>query len=431
MPIARIVTRFPERAASLRKTLLDSGYHVEVVRPEDARNKAADIQYDIDEMPEYASPLDAPAEREFIFAPQWRALKARFGKIAGADVERNAPKMVAPSVSYSRLEPVLDEKVADQPDKRPTLLDRMQAMRAPLTEKWDRARQEIGQKRLQLAQEMTERRAAAEESRRIREAELGRKREADRIAAERVRAEQALRMQEQQARDAERLAQVQAQMERRRQQEQERAEAERLEAEKRARLEAERQRAAAIARETASAPEAAPIPIVSAPGERRRTLREIVGAAFQDLRDWRGTLSSTHFTNTHAYALRQYAPAAAGIALAFFLGWAIAIGGARRTAAHPSTGTHPSAPAVVPAAVIAAPAVKKPSAVPQKATATKPKTPGRRFRGPSEDDEVVWKNDDHGSDDDVTIIHHYPGKSSIAHSGKKNGVKTISDLEQD
>jgi hypothetical protein len=56
----------------------------------------------------------------------------------------------------------------------------------------------------------------------------------------------------------------------------------------------------------------------------------------------------------------------------------------------------------------------------------------RRFRQPSQDNEVVWKNRDDGADDEVTVIHHYPGKSSIAHSGKnKNGVKTISDLEQD
>ncbi len=80
MPIARIVTRFPERAAALRKTLLDSGYRVEMLRPEDAVRGEADIQYDIDDMPEYAGQSEAPAEREFIFAPQWRALMARLGK---------------------------------------------------------------------------------------------------------------------------------------------------------------------------------------------------------------------------------------------------------------------------------------------------------------------------------------------------------------
>jgi hypothetical protein len=170
----------------------------------------------------------------------------------------------------------------------------------------------------------------------------------------------------------------------------------------------------------------------ASPLERRRNLGEILGSAFRDLRDWRQTQASTHFVDTRSYAFRQYAPVAIGIALAFFLGWAIAVGGARTTSAsNPAVKAEQATSAAVPAAAVLSPVkTSKPSAVPQKATATKPKAPVRRFRHPSQDDEVVWKDGDHGGDDGVTVIHHYPGKSNLARSGKKNGVKTISDLEQ-
>ena len=438
MPIARIVTRFPERAAALRKTLLDSGYRVEVLRPEEALRDEADIQYDIDDMPEYTGQTDAPAEREFIFAPQWRALMARFGKPEKLP-DQPAPKPIDPAVSYARLESELDKKFVDQPTQGPSLADRMQALRAPLSEKLHSVRQGFDDKRQHLAQQMAERRAAADESRRVREAKLVKKREADSIAAERARAEAAVRMQKErearQAREAQRLAEVQMALRRKEEEQarvfaQQRAQAEaerdRLAAEQHARLEAERVRAAAIVHETA--PQATPL---SAPVERRHGLKQILGAAFQDLGDWRAPYASTHFANTRVYAFRQYAPAAAGIALAFFLGWAIAVGGARKTAAsNPTVKAEQTTSAAVPAAIVAAPgAVSKPSAVLPNTTATKPKAQVRRFRRPSQDDEVVWKNGD-GADDDVTVIHHYPGKSNLARSGKKNGVKTISDLEQ-
>jgi hypothetical protein len=440
MPIARIVTRFPERAAALRKTLLDSGYRVEVLRPEQALQGEADIQYDIDDMPEYAGQPDIPAEREFIFAPQWRALMARFGN-NDKPVDHAPLKPVEPAVSYARLEADLDERFVEQPSKGPSLTERVKALRAPLSEKLNSVRQGFDNKRQHLAQQMAERRAAAEESRRVREAELVKKREADRIAAERARAEAAVRMQKereaQQAREAERLAEVQAQMAMRRkegeqarlaaqQRAQAEAERQRVEAEQRARLEAERVRAAAIAHEAAR--QATPL---SAPIERRHGLKQILATAFQDLGDWRGPYASTHFANTRVYAFRQYAPAAAGIALAFFLGWAIAVGGARKTAAsNPTVKAEQTTSAAVPAAVVLPPVkTSKPSALPQKATATKPKAQVRRFRRPPKDDEVVWKDADDGGND-VTVIHHYPGKSNLARSGKKNGVKTISDLEQ-
>jgi hypothetical protein len=421
MPTARIVTRSPERARSLRKTLLDSGYHVEVLSPEEALHGTADLEYDLDEMPEYtgqpqAQPEEVQPEREFIFAPQWRALKAHFGRPERPAGHHAEPKPIEPSVSYARLETKVDErpdqtlneKFVDAPAKGPSLVERLHAMRAPWAEKLSQARQGMEQKRYQLAQQMAERRAAAEDARRVREAELAAKREADRVAAERARAEAVLRLQEQKARDAQRLAEVQAQMEIRRKEEeaaraaaQERA---RIEADKLARLEAERLRAEVVARE-ATPPVDSPAAV---PVERRRG-----------------------YSDTRAYALRQYAPAAAGVALAFFLGWAIAVGGARKTtAANPSEDVQPSTPAAAPAAVIAPVASKKPSAAaPHKATMAKQKRTVNRFRHPAEEPEVVWKNEDNGGDD-VIVIHHYPGKSNLARSGKKNGgVKTISDLE--
>ena len=54
MPTARIITRFPDRAASLRKTLTISGYRVQIVSPEQKVSGWADIEYDLDAMPEYA-----------------------------------------------------------------------------------------------------------------------------------------------------------------------------------------------------------------------------------------------------------------------------------------------------------------------------------------------------------------------------------------
>jgi len=429
MPIARIVTRFPERAASLRKTLHDSGYHVEVVRPDEPQHRPADIEYNIDDVPEYADAIEPPVEREFIFAPQWRALMARFRTEKKAP-EQPAPNAVDPSVSYARLEENNQESTASAP-KGPSLVERIHAMHAPLGEKLEQARYNFDQKRQRLAQHLAERRAAQEEARRLREA--------DRLAADRARAEAAVRLEKEHedrlTREAQRAAQLQAQMELRRQEEekaraaayqraQAEAERQRREAEQRARLDAERLRAAAIAREAA--------PQTPAPNvERRRGLGQTLSDAFQSFRDWRETYASTHFSDTRAYAFRQYVPAAAGILLAFFLGWAIAVGGARKTAASTPT-ADTAAPAAVPAAVVAAPVKPaKPSAVPQKTTASKSKAPVRRFRRPSQDDEVVWKNAGNSEDDEVTVIHHYPGKSSLARSGKKNGVKTISDLEQD
>jgi hypothetical protein len=437
MPIARIVTRFPERAASLRKTLHDSGYHVEVVRPDEPQHRPADIEYNIDDLPGYADAVEQPVEREFIFAPHWRALMARFRTEKKAP-EQPAPNSVDPSVSYARLEENNQKSITSVP-KGPSLVERMHAMRAPLAERLNQARSDFDHKRQRLAQQMAERRAAQEEARRLREAELAKKREADRLAADRARAEATVRLekeqQERQAHEARRAAEIQAQLElRRRQDEEDRviaqqraqaeAERQRREAEQRARLDAERLRAAAIAREAA--------PQTPAPNvERRRGLGQTLSDAFQSFRDWRETYASTHFSDTRAYAFRQYVPAAAGILLAFFLGWAIAVGGARKTAASTPT-ADTAAPTAVPAAVVAAPVKpSKPSAVPQTATASKSKAPVRRFRRPSQDDEVVWKNAGDSEDDEVTVIHHYPGKSSLARSGKKNGVKTISDLEQD
>src|SRR5262245_719322 len=143
MPTARIVTRSPERARSLRKTLRDSGYHVEVLSPEEALHGTADLEYDLDEMPEYAGQPETQPEREFIFAPQWRALKARFGRPQTPAAHHVEPKPIEPSVSYARLEAKvderpehkLDEKFVDAPAKGPSLVERLHAMRAPLAEK--------------------------------------------------------------------------------------------------------------------------------------------------------------------------------------------------------------------------------------------------------------------------------------------------------
>src|SRR3954466_9015340 len=101
MPTAHIITRFPERAASLRKTLADSGYRVEVLQPGQSGSRTADLEYDLDAMPEYQSgpmmsaPLDRSPlaaeipvseprpravreSRQFRFACKLNSLKAKF-----------------------------------------------------------------------------------------------------------------------------------------------------------------------------------------------------------------------------------------------------------------------------------------------------------------------------------------------------------------
>src|SRR4051812_28792879 len=61
MPTAHIITRFPERAAPLRKTLADSGYRVEVLQPGQSGSRPPDLEYDLDAMPEYHSDRMMPA----------------------------------------------------------------------------------------------------------------------------------------------------------------------------------------------------------------------------------------------------------------------------------------------------------------------------------------------------------------------------------
>jgi hypothetical protein len=292
------------------------------------------------------------------------------------------------------------------------------------------------EKRSAFEQQRATKRAVIAEQRRMRDAELAAKSEAERIAAERERAEAALRLQEQKERDAKRLAEIQVQMELRRQaeerahrEEQERA---RLEAEQWARLEAERirtQPAVPIKSVTAEIIESRPVPARQRWDNHpmKRLFSKFQEKAKAMIEDWRTIERSDSFANTRQYAWRQVIPVAIGVVLAFVLGWATAIRGSRMRANNPPPATQTSVRAepVVSSPVVANPAVRKaqkPSparAVQANSRATKGK---RLVHRKSQEDEHAFEHEQ-----EVVVRHHYPGKATVAKNNK--GVKMISDIE--
>jgi hypothetical protein len=117
MPLARIFTDVPDRARDLRQALLASGYTVEVSSPAVQQSGPADLEIDLDRMPDLpnGAPVLVPlhhqtsfandhagddtveyiydpdqVEREFVLAPIWRKLTAMF--------RRERPELVAQPV---------------------------------------------------------------------------------------------------------------------------------------------------------------------------------------------------------------------------------------------------------------------------------------------------------------------------------------------
>jgi len=76
MPVARIITAQPSAAASVAKDLHDCGYSVVIVGPDSPRTEHADVELDFDREGAEFVYLTAP-EREFVLAPMWRSIKQR------------------------------------------------------------------------------------------------------------------------------------------------------------------------------------------------------------------------------------------------------------------------------------------------------------------------------------------------------------------
>lgn len=437
MPTARIITRFPERAASLRKTLSDSGYRVEVVPPDCHPKGPADVEYDLDDSLEFVAEEAPQPEREFVFASQWRALTSLFAAREDKDAAPVAVKPAPPNTAKSPAPASssdLDQHFVDRPASGPSFAERIAALRAPLAQRFDALKTDLQQQKQEMARKFEATRTAAAEKRRIAAADAATRRAAELAAAERHRAESQLRQQEQQQRDAARNAELQAQLEIRRQQQAEELERARFaaqerarqQAEQRTRLEAERLLAAAVI----------PAASVAAPvmRENRRSwqrLHDMRDRSLAKWNEWRQLRPSAAFANTRQYAWRQAMPVAAGIAIAFVIGWAAATSGSYRGSTPKATDTV-AAPTAAPVAAIVpapihAPKALKPSPVAHKATVAMGKNPVRRSRR-SPDEETHSLADAAEGGDDVTVIHHYPGKPNFARN-KKGGVKTISDME--
>jgi hypothetical protein len=108
MPIARIITSRPEVAEPVADSLRDSGYAVEITTPEQASFKPVDdetagaAQYGDNDDSYLAQPR--VIEREFILAPLWRNLKAHLAPLFGRG-PRNDYEDAPVSMSYLGLDP--------------------------------------------------------------------------------------------------------------------------------------------------------------------------------------------------------------------------------------------------------------------------------------------------------------------------------------
>jgi hypothetical protein len=167
-------------------------------------------------------------------------------------------------------------------------------------------------------------------------------------------------------------------------------------------------------------------PVIMFP-QRRRSLRnrwdEFTSRVYERVREWRELSPNSEFANTREYAWRQAVPAAAGLAIAFVLGWALALassGNEKVLHASPAP-VATTAPAAVPTAATRTPAAQpvrakhvKPSPLVRKSNAKVSRRHSRKIE-PQEAD--------------VVITRHPPKRQLIARANQKNVVKTISDME--
>jgi hypothetical protein len=163
--------------------------------------------------------------------------------------------------------------------------------------------------------------------------------------------------------------------------------------------------------------------------QRRLSLRErwddFSLLAYNRMREWRELHANNDFPDTRDYAWRQALPVAAGVAIAFALGWGLAINSSRQSAP-----LH-AAPAPTSANVTA---VAAPQPTPVPVSVRTQKRPMRSKPSPRvlKSKSAVSRRQtrtSHSHQDDVVIVRHKPKRELIARSNPKNGVKTISDME--
>lgn len=412
MPTARIITRFPDRAASLRKTLTISGYRVQIVSPEQKVSGWADIEYDLDAMPEYAEGAVAtPAPQ-----PDQVSLQAEAdARAAAAEKERER----------RLLEAEIKQRQAQAEARR----------REAAAQQWEKAARELRERQEREAERQAAIMAELQEKRRVElEAQRQARMEAQRQAALRNEAKQ-------KAIEEERVAARAATIQRRQRM---RSDLNRLrtvvatsihEAARHARLTldsslqhgaawwrshepAMRERATRL-RSTARKLSTEAASSLAAHGASTRAY------LIQSARDWRKLSPADRFTSTRDYAFRQAFPVAAAFAAVFMLGWALAAGNTERAQTHE--------PALLPASSAVAPLSPTPVAtrpVPVALRASVAALPSaaktthrgsRRHARPSVEDPFA-------DDEEVVIIHH-GGNNERPTLRNQEGQKIISDLE--
>lgn len=420
MPTARIITRFPDRAASLRKTLTDSGYKVQIVAPDQKVSGLADIEYDLDAMNE--------------FAPQASA-------VVSSVPPSPSPERIAKELAAQReAEAKERERIAYEAQVKQRQLKGEAERKAVAAQEWEKAARELREKRQREAERQAQIMAQMQEQRRVeaerqQQARIESQREAQRLAA--IRAEE-----KHKADEAARIA-SRAAVERRRQQinatiarakesssaawtrasettfrfaDQGKTWWQQNAPEYRHRIATSARTAVAwITRQRQSA------------GEKWSAARPHIA---QSLRDWSKIAPAQSFSNTRDYAFRQAAPVAAAVAAVFVLGWALAVGNSERAQSREAVMVAPSSLAVTPAVtatpVAATLPIETPAARPAIVQKPSPaKSTVRRSRRLAPQTHESSAQDD---EPEVVIVHHRRSAQRPTVRDKE-GLKVISDLE--
>jgi hypothetical protein len=167
-------------------------------------------------------------------------------------------------------------------------------------------------------------------------------------------------------------------------------------------------------------------PLIPFP-QRRRSLRsrldEFTSRVYERVREWRELSPNSEFVNTREYAWRQAVPAAAGLAIAFVLGWAMALASSGN---EKTLRASPAPVATIPPTAAQTAAAGTPVAQPVRAKRAKPSPLVRKSNA-----KVSRRHSRkiEPQEADVVIVRHPPHRQLIARANQKNGVKTISDME--
>ena len=420
MPTARIITRFPDRAASLRKTLMDSGYKVQIVAPEQKVSGLADIEYDLDAMPEFTTQTSA---------------------VVAAVPPQPSPEEIAKELAAQReAETKERERRIYEANVRQRQQQAEAERKAVAAQEWEKAARELREKQQREAERQAQIMAQMQEQRRVeaemqQQARLAAQREAQRLAA--IRAEE-----KRKADEAARIASREAAARRRQQIDATIARAKESSAAAWARASETtfrladqskawwQQNAPAYRQRIGKAAGASAAWISQKTrtfGQKWSTARPRVA---RSIRDWSKIAPAQSFSNTRDYAFRQAAPVAAAVAAVFVLGWALAVGNTERAQSREADVIAPPAVAVSPvvtATPVAATAPMATSAA-RPATVRKPspaKSTIRRSRRLAPEADGSFAEDE---GPEVVVVHHRPSpQRPTVH--EKEGLKVISDLE--